>query len=62
MKKLTGMKNFSSLENKKLEKMGVIVGGIAGATNDKCTTQTTTSGGGDVVTLVDGVIKTTIYY
>lgn len=63
MKTLKGMKYFSSLENKKLSNLNAITGGIAAATNDKCTTSTTagsTPGGGDLATLVDGVLKTTM--
>ncbi|UZT96933.1 grasp-with-spasm system A modified peptide [Chryseobacterium fluminis] len=38
MKKLTGMKNFASLENNKLKNMNSVIGG--GATNIRTTTPT----------------------
>ena len=62
MKALTGMKNFSSLENKKLEKMGSIVGGIAGATNVRTTSESGPTGGysGDTCIYMDGKLITTV--
>lgn len=59
MKKLTGMKSFSSLENKKLEKMGVIVGGMASATNIRWTADT--GNGSDSGTYVDNKLIHVVY-
>jgi putative peptide modification target (TIGR04139 family) len=52
MKKLKGMKNFSSLENKKLNDLKSISGGIEEATKDKITVST--GGGKDGKTYIDG--------
>jgi len=62
MKKLTGMKNFASLENNKLKNMNSIVGG--GATNVRTTEQTGPSGEagntGDTKMFTDGKLVGTL--
>lgn len=58
MKKLQGMKNFSSLENKKLSNPGNILGGYVKDTNERTTSESGPNGRpgntGDTVLYNDG--------
>ncbi|MCJ7934638.1 MAG: grasp-with-spasm system A modified peptide [Chryseobacterium sp.] len=58
MKKLTGMKNFSSLENKKLNDLAKISGGLSGETSKQWTYET--GSGSDTGVYVDNKLVAVI--
>ena len=61
MKKLNGMKKFSSLENKKLEELKFIKGGMNLGTSDWWTDDTCSNNRPDRATYRDGNHVQTVY-